>query len=292
MTSSAVPRRMLGRELKRLRDQSGVGASAASRALEISPQTLWRMESGQPGPKLKELYVNTLCEMYGATAEVTTALAALVAETKKNRWWQGFHNVVPEHAELLLDLEDVAHRVTTFHVNLIPDLLQTPDYRQAIIRVNAPRSATWQLEQAIEVLGQRQARLQSATSDLEVLALVCESAMHNTVGDAEVMEGQFQHLVTIGRLHNVSVRIVPQHIGVHPGTLTGPFVLLEFPRHQIAHLTEPPLVYVQEYTTSRYLDNKDDVNQYRAAIEEIQRKALDEDTSTQLLHEISGRYHR
>jgi len=89
-----------------------------------------------------------------------------------------------------------------------------------------------------------QARLNCGTSDLKFLALVCESALHDTVGSSEVMEGQLQHLATIGELTNVSIRIIPQHVGCHPGMLTGPFVLLEFPPHPIEQLTEPPVVYV------------------------------------------------
>jgi len=226
MTGSPMPRRILGRELKRLREQSGVCAIAASQAIEISPQTLWRMESGKPGPKLKELYVSILCQMYGAPAEMTTALTTLVAETKKPPWWHNFSSVVPKHAELLMDLEDLADRMTTFHVDLVPDLLQTPDYRQAIARVNAPDSAVRQLEQVTEVLRRRQARLHSATSAPVLRALISESTLYNTVGGAEVMEGQCRHLAAVSRLPNVSVRIIPQRIGVHSGMLTGSFVLV------------------------------------------------------------------
>ncbi len=291
MTGSAMPRRKLGRELKRLREQSGVCASTASRAIEISPQTLWRMESGKPGPKLKELYVKILCEMYGAPAEVTITLAALVAEMKKPPWWHNSSGVVPKHAELLMELEDIADRVTTFHIDLVPDLLQTPDYRQAFARVNNPDNMIRQLGQVTDVLRHRQARLHSATSDLVLRALICESALHNTVGGAEVMKEQCQHLATVACLPNVSIRIIPQCIGIHPGMLTGPFVLLEFPAHPIAELTEPSVVYVQDYTAARYLDHENEVTQYRAAAAEIQRSALDEDASRQLLHEISRSYH-
>jgi len=48
---------------------------------------------------------------------------------------------------------------------------------------------------------------------------------------------------------------------------------------------------MQDYTAARYLDRQDEVAQYRAAIEEIQRETLDETASRQLLQENSRRYH-
>lgn len=287
MIGTAVPRRTLGRELKRLREQSGVDVGTASRAIEISPQTLWRMEAGQPGPKLKELYIKILCQIYGASPELTTALAALVADAAKPRWWHSFHHIVPEDTQLLLELEDVADRITTFHPSLIPDMLQTPDYRRVITQIGAPHSTARHLENTAEVQRYRQARFLNAATDLKIRMLLCEAALRHIVGVPEVMDEQFRHLAAVGALPNVSIRIIPQRNVIHPGMLTGPFAVLEFPQHAILRLTEPTTVYIQDYTTSRYLDNENQVNQYCSAVEEIHHRALDEDASIQLLQSIS-----
>ena len=287
MTGSAVPRQLLGRELKVLRERSGISATDAARSIEVSPQTLWRIESGQPGPKLKELYVHVLCQMYGATEAVTTALTSLVVETRRPCWWHQFEDVVPEHAALRMDLEWAAERITVFRPDLIPDLLQIPEYQRELAHVEVPGRSVHEVDRMIEVVHRRGERLRNSPSCLVFRALVCETALHNPVGDVRVMRNQLEHLLTAGEMPNVSIRIVPQCIGRYPGLLTGPFDLMEFPVRPMSQLVEPPVVYVPGYVTAQYLDREQQTARYRAAIAEIQRVALDDEASRQLLLDLS-----
>jgi transcriptional regulator with XRE-family HTH domain len=281
---------MLGRELKKLRDRSGVSAAAAARAIEVSPQTLWRMESGQEGPKLKELYVNVLCDLYGVSDSYTEVLVGLVGETKKPGWWYGFVDSVPTEFDLFMGLEETTRRLTSFQQTLVPGLLQIPEYRRALAWTQFPTRSSEALEPWIEILVRRQQRLRDGDPDFEFRALVCESALRNQVGSRGVMEEQLVHMATVGSLPNVSIRIVPQQAGNHLGLIAGSFVLMEFPVHRIEHLTEPPVIYVQGYTGALYLDQDSEIRQYRAAVAEIQRMALDEPASRQLLLETSKEY--
>ncbi|WP_433598478.1 helix-turn-helix domain-containing protein [Nocardia sp. CA-135953] len=290
MTGSAVPRRMLGRQLKRLREESGVSPTAAARAIEVSPQTLWRMESGQRGPKLKELYIGVLCKMYGATEEESAALAGLVAETKKPGWWHSYGDAVPAHFDLFIGLEEAAKRLTTFQLTLVPGLLQTPDYRRALAWIEFPSHAAAALETLIEVHSRRQSRLRDSAGDFEFRVLLSESVLHHQVGGPAVMAEQLRHLADIGRWPNVSIRVLPQQVGSHRGLITGSFVLMEFPLHPTSRLTEPPVVYVQGYTGALYLDQEAEITQYRTAIAQIQQVALNEDMSRELLLKVAREY--
>ncbi len=291
MNGSAVPRRMLGRELKRLREESGVSAAAAARAIEVSPQTLWRMESGQPGPKLKELYITVLCAMYGATDRHTEDLVTLIEEARRPEWWHGIAGVVPDHLDLFLGLEEAAQRSTNFEESLVPGLLQIPEYRRALVRIEYPTRSSLDVELLIEVLVNRQRRLRDSVPNVEFRALLSESVLYNQVGGPDVMGDQLVHMATAGAAPNVSVRIVPQRAGAHLGLITGSFVLLEFPPHRTPHLTEPPVVYLQADTASHYLDQDAELERYRTAIADIQGKALNEEASRQLLLDISREYH-
>jgi DNA-binding XRE family transcriptional regulator len=285
MAGSAVPRRMLGRELKKLRERSGVTVPVAARAIEVSPQTLWRMESGQDGPKLKELYVKILCEIYGASEEVTEALAALVGETKKPGWWHKFADIVPDHFDLFIGLEEAAARVATFQLAVLPGLLQTPEYREAVMWAEFPGTSSEDLERYLDILHRRQMRLQD--SGFELCALLCESILRRPIGGPAVMTDQVLHLYAMSSLPNVAIQIVPDRVGCHHGLLTGSFVMMDFPEHSIVRLTEPPVVYVQGYTGALYLDQAVEVERFRRAATEIQRVALDVDASRQLLLSIS-----
>ncbi len=232
------------------------------------------------------MYIGILCHLYSATDETTEHLTALVANTKKPDPWRRYADLIPEHHALLISLEAVAETVTTFQSNLIPDLLRTPDYQQSIARMEGPLLASHETERLPEILALRQARLRSDTA-MDFQTLMCETALHNSLCDPEVMHNQLQHMVVVGELPNVSIRIVPQHTSSHVGVMTGPFALMEFPTHPASHLTEPPVVYVPGYTYAHYLDHKSAITQYRTAITEINQVALDEDTSRQLLLQIS-----
>ncbi|MGW4772856.1 helix-turn-helix domain-containing protein [Nocardia sp. NPDC004278] len=278
---------MLGRQLKRLREESGVSPTAAARAIEVSPQTLWRMESGQRGPKLKELYIGVLCKMYGATEEESTALAGLVAETKKPGWWHSYGDAVPAHFDLFIGLEEAAKRLTTFQLTLVPGLLQTPDYRRALAWIEFPGQAAAALETLIEVHSRRQSRLRNSARDFEFRVLLSESVLHHQVGGPAVMAEQLRHLADAGRRPNVSIRVLPQQVGSHRGLITGSFVFMEFPVHPTSRLTEPPVVYVQGYTGALYLDQEAEIAQYRTAVAQIRQVALDEDMSRELLLKVA-----
>ncbi|WP_216900095.1 helix-turn-helix domain-containing protein [Nocardia alni] len=290
MNGSAVPRRTLGRELKRLREESGVSAAAAARAIEISPQTLWRMESGRPGPKLKELYITVLCTMYGATERHIEDLVKLIEQARRPMWWHGITGVVPDHLDLFLGLEQAASCSTDFEESLVPGLLQTTEYRRALSRVECPTRSSLDVELLLEVLVRRQRRLRDNAPSLEFRALLSESVLHNQVGGPQVMGDQLVRMATAGAAPNISIRVVPQRSGAHAGLITGSFVLLDFPPHRTPHLTEPPVVYVQTDTTSRYLDQEAELERYRTAIADIEGKALNEDASRQLLLDISKEY--
>ncbi len=290
MTGSAVPRRMLGRELKVLRERSQMSATVACRAIEISPQTLWRIESGQPGPKLKELYVHVLCQMYGATQDITTALVALVAEAKRPSWWHQFKDVVPEYAELFMGFEEAAERVTSFRQDIVPDLLRTAEYHRAIVLAEFPGRPSCGVDRMIDVLRRRQAELRAGASRCDFRALVCEATLRNQVGGPGVMPNQLHHLVRVSELPGVSIRIVPQRVGGHPGLITGPFDMLEFPVHPVSQVIESPVVHVPGYRAAHYHHHENDITRYRAAIAEIQCVALDKAASRSLLLDIARDY--
>jgi hypothetical protein len=183
-------------------------------------------------------------------------------------------------------LEETAQRVTAFQPDLIPDLLRTAEYQHALAPMEFPNHTPDDLEQMLDLLELRQARLHTDT-ELEFQALLCETALHNPVGGPEVMADQLHHLATLGDRPNVSIRIVPEYAGCHAGMTTGSFTSMEFPTHPTSHLTEPPLVYVPCAAGAHYLDDDSAVTRYRAAITGIRRVALDETASRQLLLEIT-----
>ena len=66
LAGSAVPRRVLGRYLRGLRNQARLTTKVAAGLLEWSEPKLWRIETGQT--VLRSLDVEAMCAVYGAPA--------------------------------------------------------------------------------------------------------------------------------------------------------------------------------------------------------------------------------
>ncbi|WP_330180356.1 helix-turn-helix domain-containing protein [Nocardia sp. NBC_01503] len=287
---STVPRRLIGRTLKQLREQAGIPAVRAYKLIDVSAQTLWRIETGQPGPKIREIDVNALCRLYGADEDIVAALIGLVAETKSPGWWHNYGAAVPSHFDLYLGMEESARKLTTLHLNLLPGLLQTPGYRRAVIWAAYPSMATVEVEQRIEISAKRQQRLSEDPADFSVTMYVCESALRWAIGGPAVMAEQLRHIADLMGLPTVSIRVVPMGIATPLPLIVGTFTLMEFPMFANSRLTEPPLVYVEGYTGALYLDKPGEMEQYRAACKILRATALSEPETRRLVLSIAEEF--
>src|ERR1041384_7610793 len=104
------------------------------------------------------------------------------------------------------------------------------------------------------------------------------------------MSDQLTHLAKVTQLPNVSVRVVPVSKGVYQGLTVGTFVLLEFPPHSTAYLTEPPVVYVQGFTGDLYLERPEEISAYHIVCMDLKRLALDETDSRALILDIAKEF--
>ena len=69
----------------------------------------------------------------------------------------------------------------------------------------------------------------------------------------------------MSELPNVSLRVVPYSAGLHPGLMSGPFVILRFPLNGDGRDSEPATVYVDGFTGALYLDKPGEVERYARA---------------------------
>lgn len=92
------------------------------------------------------------------------------------------------------------------------------------------------------------------------------------------MATQFDHLVKLAKLPNVSLRIAPFRIFLHHGVLSGPFEILRFPINDNGQDTGPPTVFVEGLTGGLYLDKPT-----RSTVTNIWESAPDERASRELI---------
>jgi hypothetical protein len=92
------------------------------------------------------------------------------------------------------------------------------------------------------------------------------------------MRAQIKALIDATARPNVRIQIVPFSAGGHSAT-GGGFSILRFPDREL-----PDVVYVEQLTSALYLDKRDDVDEYAAAME---RLSIEADTPAQAVQRLT-----
>lgn len=285
MTGSTVPRRQLGRYLRDLRQQQRLTVRTAAERLEWSEAKIWRIETGQVS--LRSLDVEAMCRIYGASATLTEALMGLARETKARGWWHAYGDVIPEGFDLYIGLEEAASSLAWYESELIPGLLQTEAYAHTLIEADNPGVGGEEIDRRVHVRLARQALLTRRTAAPQLRIVLNEAIVKRPIGGTAVMREQLRRLLEVGELPNVSLRMMPFDIGLHPGVMSGPFVILRFPRNGDGRETEPPTVYVDGFTGALYLDKPGEIDRYDKAFAGVQDSALPEGPSRAMIHQAA-----
>lgn len=280
-TGSTVPRRQLGRYLRDLRGKARLTVKAAAEALEWSEAKIWRIETGQTS--MRALDVEQMCRVYGAPTDMTEALMALAKETKAKGWWLSYSDVINEDFDVYIGLEEAAASLRWYESELVPGLFQTEDYARTLILADNPGVDEAEIERRVQLRIKRQALLTSAP---QVNVVINEAILRRPVGSVKAMADQLSHLVDVGQLDNVCLRVMPFSAGLHYGVMSGPFVKLDFPTNGNGTLTEPPIIYVDGFTGALYLDKAHEIERYDKAFNEMWDASLDETATVRLIADV------
>jgi transcriptional regulator with XRE-family HTH domain len=283
-TGSTVPRRQLGRFLRNLRNQSRLTVRAAATKLEWSEAKLWRIETGQTS--LRRLDVEAMCKVYSAPGDLTDALMVLAGQTKARGWWHPYGDVIPDNFDVYVGLEEAASELDWYESELVPGLLQTEDYARTLILTDNPDVDEVEIERRVHVRVARQALLSRITQPPQLNIVLNEAILRRPVGRKAIMAAQMTRLLEVGERSNVSIRVVPFDVGLHHGSLSGPFIMLRFPLDADGQATEPPVVYVEALTGALYLDKPHVIERYEAAFKAIRDSALCASASQQLIAQV------
>lgn len=270
-----------------MREAKGLKGSDVAKSLRIGPVTVWRYESGAT-MQMKQIVIIGLCHLYGASEELTQRLLELAEDARKPNWWYSYGDTIPVDFEVFVGLEQSACRMTSFHLTLLPGLLQTVAYRRAMLLAISPDLDPDDVERRVELVTKRQARLDESPDSFMLNMVLDEAALRRVgIGGPEVMREQLTHLHELTKRPNVSIRVAPLNAASHIGLETGPFVLLEFPIRQLEWMNEPPMVYVEGFTGDLYLGSEAEVAQYRGAYAAIEKAAFTEAKSRTLILKIA-----
>jgi len=183
---------MLGTQLRRLREASGISREAAAQAIRASHAKISRMELGRVG--LKEQDVRELLSLYGVTDEQDRdTFLILIRRANVPGWWYQYSAIVPRWFETYLGLEQVSSVIHTYQPQLVPGLLQSPAVARMVILLGHSGSAAEEIERRVALRMTRQEIL--TTPDPPHLWAVFEEISLWRLEDRSVIREQIQHLI-------------------------------------------------------------------------------------------------
>jgi transcriptional regulator with XRE-family HTH domain len=234
--SPAVQLRRLGRELRDLRENSGLTVTSAGKAIGRSNSTISRLENGKRKPQVIEL--KGLLEAYEATDEQRDRLLGLFQDMPEEGWWTAYEDL-PPGIDTYLGLEADAATLHVYALATVHSLLRTEDYSRAILRAGRPSAPDDEIEALVTMHARRQQVLQRTPTPLDLIIVLDEASLRRTIGSQEVMNEQLLHLIHCSQsVPNVTLHVLPLEKGAH-GSLNGSFTILDFPDAE-----EPSVVYV------------------------------------------------
>ena len=273
-----VLRRLLGAQLRRLRERQGITREEAGYAIRASGSKMSRLELGRVG--FKERDVADLLTLYGVTDDTDRdTLLALAQDANSPGWWHRYGDVLPGWFETYVGLEEAAALVRTYEVQFIPGLLQTEEYARAVISLGNSASPPDEIEQRVSLRITRQKLLTRGDAP-RLWAVVDEAALRRPIGGRDVMRGQIQRLIEATKLPGVILQVLPFRVGGHTAE-AGAFTILRFPESDL-----PDVVYVEQLTSALYLDRRDDVDSYMEAMERLCVISAPPDNTAEILSRI------
>lgn len=267
----------LGQQLKELREQAQLTLDAAADFLQRNASTVSRFEHGIYQIRRPDLMA--LLELYGVRDKARRdELMRLAEEARQPEWWQEYEEELGRAMPEYLWLESRARKIRTFQW-IVPGLLQTRAYAEAVIRAGSPAASEEQAARWVEVRLRRQQVL-DRDDPVRLSAVLDESAVRRAVGGPEVMRDQLRHLLAVAERPHIEIRVLPFAAGAHASLMNG-FEVLELGEPY------PDAAYLEVQPRGPESVATDDVGVLAVRFERLHRAALSEPETSALLAKMA-----
>lgn len=239
----------------------GVVAGPARPADRVPRQTVNNVESGLRPPT--EEQCAEMDKLYNSGGFFKRLL--MFARLAHDRDW--FRQYTQYEARALM--------LRIYEGQLVPGLLQTPDYARACLVAGRVADVDLLLERRMK----RQVLLERANAPA-VQVLLDQAVLHRMVGGPAVMKDQLARILELSERPNIIIRVVPWSEGAHPG-MDGAF--------KVIRIKEGEVAFVEAPGGGRLIHEPAEVLEFTVRFDRIGAKALSEDSSRSLLVRVMER---
>jgi transcriptional regulator with XRE-family HTH domain len=277
-SSPTARRRRLATALRQLREERSLSAAQVARTVGWSESKVSRIETGRTGIRSDDL--DRLLDAYEVGQEMHTALHTLRRQASHRGWWNSYSDALPSWFQSYVGLEDGAKSVMIYQNQLVPGLMQTDEYATAVIRAHRPSVEPDEIERQLAARATRQSLLKRS-DPLEVWAVLDEAVLRRKVGGAAMMRAQLHRLREIAALPSVTLQVLPFDHGAHASMGTS-FYRLKFPEQG-----DTDIIYIEDLTSSQYLEEPADIERYTLVIDHLRASALSPEASADFIGHVA-----
>lgn len=143
--------------------------------------------------------------------------------------WTPFKAFMPSKMPTYRGLEEAAHVMRAFQPDVVFGMLQTEDYARALFQLAKPVDETTSefVETNTKMRLERKELITRSDSPLELRVIMDEAALRRLVGGHEIMRAQYDEVIELSKLENVTVQVLPNDVVTYRARSN--FIILDFP---------------------------------------------------------------
>jgi transcriptional regulator with XRE-family HTH domain len=275
LASPLVSRLLVGLTLRQLREELGLSDEQAGQAIGASVSVISNLEQGQAYFRMRDIV--SLCALYGVTDQIRrVTLLGLARRANHGEWWHVYKDVVPDWFERYLALEQAASLIRSYVVEVVPGLLQTPDYARAVLADIYPTSSPQEIDRRVELRLRRQDILRRPQPP-HLWVTIDEPVLRRTFGSSAVMRAQLRCLLQACDMPRVTVQVLPQRFS---GRLEwgGSVAVVRLPVPQFVDV-----VYLERRLSGFYPEAPGELDCYRHIMNQLALQAAPANTTQDIL---------
>lgn len=194
-------------------------AEDAAQALRCNRTRISHLETGRTVPSYPDLHI--LCDLYDSVERLED-LDKLREVANERGWWASYK--LPPWLRDYLGLESDATGLRRFTLEVVPGMLQTKAYAEAVCRWAG--TSENEIEHHVSARMERKTRFEAGEVNLSVV--MDEALLRRTSSMGDVGLEQLEHLHWASGLPNLTLQMIPFTTGGH-ASMGSSFTLLDFP---------------------------------------------------------------
>jgi hypothetical protein len=272
---ATVAKRRLARRLYELRRDSGHTANHVCDLLDWGRGKVGRFEANHwKRPEMSD--IRDLLRVYGVENGMREEIEELASLSRQRPWWREYGDMFENEFP---GFENDATRIRVFMPLLLPGLLQTREYTEAVMRVSS-RPPTYRRRMAETRQLRQQILDRPDGSAPQLTAVITEASLMYRWGTRSERREQIEHLIDLSRRANITLHIQRFSDGP-PAGMFSMVNIFDLPED------EPSIVYIESDYAIEEVTSPEAVSYYIESFARACDAALEPDDTAAYLVQLA-----